>query len=299
MRRRSLQRIAWAPVVAAARPIVLAYHAQGTPVTLRQVFYRLGQAGHIPLNQGYYKRLSDRLVEARRDSDDPFPDLVDYGREIHEMPGWDTEAEFFADLPNWWARRRNARQDILLFLGVEKDTLRAQALNLAQPLGVPVVVLKGYGSETYAKEVSQRIAEDGRPAVLLYTGDLDPSGEDLQRDWESKSGPWADIIRLGVNIEDTSQSTSGLAYDLPWIEAVNSKGEPKKDARWPAFAAKYGLDPRVPVQCEVEALDPLDLQARLQAGIDGHFDYDIYDQVMVEEQEQRERIRQFLEGYPD
>jgi hypothetical protein len=276
------------------------YHAQGTPVTLRQVFYRLGSLPdlYFPLNQGYYKRLSAKLVEARRDEDNPFPDLVDYGREIHEMPGWDTEAEFFEAVIESWARRRNAGQEIHLFVGVEKDTLRAQALNLARPLGIPVVVLKGYGSETYAKEVSQRIAEDGRPAVLLYFGDLDPSGENLQADWESKSGPWAiPAIRLGINIGDRSPATSGLAYDLPWIEAVKSDGSPKEDSRWPAFAAKYDLDPAVPVQCEVEALDPVDLQAKLQAGIDAHFDYDIYEAVTAEEDEQRERIRRYLDGY--
>jgi hypothetical protein len=88
-----------------------------------------------------------------------------------------------------------------------------------------------------------------------HVGDLDPSGEDLQRDWCAKSGPWTKVVRLVVNIEDMSR------FGLPWVDAVDAKGRPKKDPRWPAFARKYGLRLDKPVQCEVEAIDPPVLRA--------------------------------------
>jgi hypothetical protein len=282
--------IKWPPIVAAARPIVEAYNQQGTMVTLRQVLYRLGQAGLVPINQGTYKGLSKALVRARRDDD--FPDLADLGRIIHEPIGWDSPEDFLSDLAELYARRRTKGQPVQLYVGLEKDTLRLQTTSWLADLAIPVLVMRGFGSETYAIEVHRRIRRDGRPAVLLYVGDLDPSGESIERDWLKKSGPWDKAIRLAVNIEDKS------TYDLPWIDAVNAKGEPKKDARWPAFAAKYGLDPSRPVQCEVEGLDPIDLRTVIMDGVEEWIDRDAYDAVLATEGEELALLREFLGTYP-
>ncbi|MFD3663133.1 hypothetical protein ACFWVF_21475 [Streptomyces sp. NPDC058659] len=40
------------------------------------------------------------------------------------------------------------------------------------------------------------------------------------------------------------------------------------DPRWPAFARRYGFDPRRPVQWEVEALEPDELQRLVLAAVD-------------------------------
>jgi hypothetical protein len=282
--------ISWPPIVAAARPIVEGYNQQGTMVTLRQVLYRLGQAGLLPINQGSYKELSKQLVKARRFHD--FPDLADLGRIIHEPNGWDSPEDFFSDAAEQYARRRTKGQPVQLYVGVEKDTLRLQTTSWLAPLGIPVLVMRGFGSETYAIEVSRRIHRDGRPAILLYAGDLDPSGESIERDWVKKSGPWDTTIRLAVNIEDKS------TYDLPWIASVKADGEPKQDARWPAFATKYSLDPSRPVQCEVEALDPIDLRNIIMDGVEEWIDRDAYDAVLTTEKEQKALIKEFFGTYP-
>jgi hypothetical protein len=282
--------IKWPPIVAAARPIVEGYNQQGTMVTLRQVLYRLGQAGLVPINQGSYKELSKQLVKARRFHD--FPDLADLGRMIHEPNGWDSPEDFLSDAAEQYARTRTKGQPVQLFVGVEKDTLRLQVTAWLAPLGIPALVMRGFGSETYAIEVTRRIAQDRRPAVLLYVGDLDPSGEGIERDWLKKSGPWRRAIRLVVNIEDKS------TYDLPWIDAVNAKGKPKRDSRWPAFAAKYGLDPALPVQCEVEALDPLTLRSIILDSVEEWIDRDAYDAVLAIEEEEKALIKEFFGTYP-
>ncbi|MFE6539806.1 hypothetical protein, partial [Bacillus cereus] len=63
-------------------------------------------------------------------------------------------------------------------------------------LGVPVLVVRGFASEPYAQLVRERVAADGRPAVLLYVGDWDASGEDVERDWVARTGCWARVERV-------------------------------------------------------------------------------------------------------
>ncbi|MFI1839551.1 hypothetical protein [Streptomyces olivaceoviridis] len=59
------------------------------------------------------------------------------------------------------------------------------------------------------------------------------------------------------------------AYELP------ATGGKHGDPRWPAFAARYGFDPRRPVQWEVEALEPAELRRLVLAAVDPYIDRDV------------------------
>lgn len=62
-----------------------------------------------------------------------------------------------------------------LYVCCEKDTLRAQIGAWLGELGIPVLVVRGFSSDPYAQLVRERTAADGRPAVLLYVGELPPT----------------------------------------------------------------------------------------------------------------------------
>ena len=53
-------------------------------------------------------------------------------------------------------------------LGVEKATLVAQLRSWFGDLGLPVVALRGYGSQTYCDDIAADVLTDGRPAALIY-----------------------------------------------------------------------------------------------------------------------------------
>jgi hypothetical protein len=104
--------------VARAREIVLSYD---TPVTLRQLFYRLVSEQLIPNNQSSYQTLSARTAEARREGS--FPDLADLGRRIHRLASWDSPKAAMAALIDQYRVDRTEGQDVSLYLGVEKATM--------------------------------------------------------------------------------------------------------------------------------------------------------------------------------
>lgn len=66
----------------------------------------------------------------------------------------------------------------------EKRTLTAQLGAWFHDRGLPFVGYGGYTSEALERQIAAEVNQDGRPAALLYAGDHDPNGEDIDRNLE-------------------------------------------------------------------------------------------------------------------
>ncbi|MEV0493416.1 hypothetical protein [Streptomyces atratus] len=271
-------RIHWPDMVDRARDIVTGYGEMGC--TLRQVHYRLVAEGLIPNTPPTYRRLSSRLAQARRDGH--FPDLIDTLREVHVPPAWDDTRDFLGDVADWFALDRTAGQKAALYVAAEKDTLRRMFTDWLADLGIPVLVVRGFSSQTYVDIVRARTARDPRPAVLLYVGDFDCSGDDIQRDWVARTNCWSTVERVLLTREQV------LTYELPAAEGK------RDDPRWPAFARRYGFDICQPVQWEVEALEPAELQRLVLEAVELYIDRAQLARQLAEERRQRRRLTDFL-----
>ncbi|MGW3390484.1 hypothetical protein [Streptomyces cinereoruber] len=278
-----MPRLQWPSIVARAADIVTIYDQVGG-CTLRQAYYRLVAEGLIPHTAPTYRRLSARLAQARRE--EHFPDLIDPLREVHVPPAWSDAGAFLRAAPDWFALDRTAGQATALYVACEKDTLRAQLTGWLERPGIPVLVVRGFGSQSYVQVVRERTARDERPAVLLYVGDFDASGADIERDWVARTACWSRVERVLLTHDQVR------AYELP--AAVGKAGDP----RWAGFARQYELDPGQPVQWEVEALDPTELQRLVLAAVAPHIDRRVLTDRIAEEERQRGQLRAFTEGWP-
>lgn len=268
-------------VVARAKEIVLGY---SSPVTLRQAHYRLVSAGLIPNTPSAYRHLSSHLAAARRAG--TFPDLIDTVRTVHVPPAWSGPGHILGQTPELFRLDRTLGQSTALYVAAEKDTLRQQFTDWLDELGIPVLVVRGFSSQSYVQVVAERTARDPRPAVLLYFGDFDCSGEDIERDFLTRTGGWAYVERVLLT------NAQRLRYQLP--PAEGKKGDP----RWPAFAARYGFDPDRPVQWEVEALEPDDLHDLLTAAVEPFIDRQVLASVLEQEERQRAALDRFVRRWP-
>lgn len=264
------ERISWETVIEQARAVVGSY---GTPVTLRQVFYRLVAAGLIPNSVSAYKRLSALTAAARRDG--TFPDLDDRTRSVHQLRSWTCPRHALTEAAGFYRRDRAEGQEVCLVLGVEKATLTAQVADWYSDYGWPVVTLRGYSSQTYADDVRALVVEDGRPGVLLYAGDLDPSGEDISRDFVDRTGCWTHVERIAVRPEHVER------FNLPPLPGKAT------DSRARRFVERHG---RL-IQVEVEALDPDDLHDMFSAALANWHDDATWRDVLAAEREEREQLR--------
>ncbi|WP_395367032.1 hypothetical protein ACHGLA_36455 [Streptomyces sp. YH02] len=275
-------RIRWQGIIDRARDIVDSYD---DGVTVRQVMYRLVSAGLLPNTAPTYRRLSSQLAQARRDGH--FPDLIDTIREVHVPPSWPDAAAFEADMPQWFRLDRTRGQQWALYMAAEKDTLRQLLTRWLAEYGIPVLVVRGFGSQSYADVVRERVRSDPRPAVLLYLGDFDASGSDIERDWVERTACWARVERVLLTDGQIRE------YDLPPAEGK------RNDPRWPQFARRYGFDIDRPVQWEVEALEPAELKRLVLDAVDTYLDREILAQVMAEEEQQRIRLSEILGQHRD
>lgn len=260
----------WPPIVTHAAAIVNSY---STPVTLRQLFYRLVSDGTLANSLGDYKTLSSTTAQARREG--WFPTLLDMTRTTEVAPSWSSPKAFIDSVIPQYARDHTEGQETMLVLGAEKATLKAQLEHWFGHLHVPTVVLRGYSSQTYTDDVRDMVISDGRPGVLLYVGDLDPSGEDIDRDFVARTDCWKHVERIAV--KGPHVTTYGL---------TKQPGK-AKDARAAAFVAKHGSL----YQVEVEALDPNDLKTLVETAVNGWWNDDAYDACLTQEKKDRKELR--------
>lgn len=259
----------WPAIVAHAAAIVRSYD---TGVTLRQLFYRLVSDGTLANTQTNYKGLSRYTAEARRAG--TFPPLIDRGRTIHQATAFDGPEDARHWLTSIYRRDRTQGQDVSLFVGVEKAGMVVQLQSWFGERGVPVLALGGYSSQTYTDEVVAAVEDQGRPAVLVYAGDFDPSGEDIDRDFILRTGCFAKVIRVALNPEQVIQ------YELP-----HQPGK-ANDPRARAFTARHGEL----VQVELDALAPDDLRALYTETLNEWWDEDAYRRVLEQEAEDRRNL---------
>lgn len=267
----------WPAVVERAAAVARSYPHK---ITLRQLFYVLASAGVIPNTASAYRHLSSHLARARRAGE--FPDLVDYQRSVHVPPSWQDATEFLDEVPELFRLDRTRGQETALYLAAEKDTLRVMFTEWVRDFGIPVLICRGFGSQSYVDIVRARASADPRPAHLLVVGDFDASGEDIQRDWLARTSCWAWTERVCLTFDQVN------AYGL-----VPTEGK-RKDPRWPAFAERYGFAVENPVQWEVEALDPVELRRLVMAAVEPYVDRAALALVLAEEQRQAEAMAAFL-----
>ena len=282
----------WRVVVYRAKRIVESYD---TPVTLRQLFYRLVANGTLENTRSCYNALSSETAQARREG--WFPRLADNTSRIERPSSWDSPDAALSALLDQYRRDHTEGQAYNVYLGNEKDGQVAQLKSwFGNDLGVPIVALGGYGSQGYFDVIKDAVASDPRPAVLLYAGDFDPSGEDIGRDFVARTDCWEEVRQIAL--------TDGQVAEFDLSRNIVIKAE----RRAPAFCERYGLDCRPAgftakdvqkyeyQQIELDALDPNDLRALYQAGVDEFWDADAYQASLAQETTDRADLSRRIES---
>jgi hypothetical protein len=233
------------------------------------VFYRLVAAQLIENEQNAYKRLSELTAEGRRD--DTFPELADRTRTIHEYRSFLSPVGATEWLSRIYRRDHTEGQAVSLYLAVEKNGMVNQFQSWFGDLGVPILALGGYASQSYVDQIVAHVEAQDRPAILLYGGDHDPSGWDIPRDFVERTDCWAKVERVTLTPEQVAE------YRLP--ESIGKE----TDSRATCFVARFGAL----VQVELDALDPDVLRGLFQAEIDDFWDESESEAALAREAQER------------
>jgi hypothetical protein len=260
----------WRDVLAKARAIVAEY--QETGVTLRQLYYRLVADGTLANTRSEYSQLSEKTAAARRRGE--FPSLIDRTRTIHRQLAFDDADDAQEWLFSIYRHDRSEGQPHSIYLGVEKAGIVEQLRLWFGDLGLPVLALGGYSSQSYVDEIRADAECLGRPAILIYGGDFDPSGEDIERDFVERCNCFVDVERIALTVQQVAD------FDLPRQPGKAS------DTRAGGFVARHG---RL-MQVELGALPPDVLRSLYANAVEVFFDVSIWRAACDREAQERARL---------
>lgn len=270
--------------------IIENYQAQGYRLTLRQLYYQLVSRNIITNTERSYQNLS-RMVSNGR-----LAGLIDWNAiedriRVPRIPlAWTHGArDYVSAHADAYRLDRNEGQTYHIELWVEKDALAGVLAPIAEENDITLLVNRGYSSQSAMWESAERLIEasdqNGKECVLLYLGDLDPSGEDMVRDIRDRLndifGSTVDVIKLAITPEQVAQ------YNPPPNSTKMS------DSRARAFVAEHGS-----ASYEVDALPPPVLNQIVTDAISEYVDPDIRQERLDMEQEHRKLIREAALNIP-
>lgn len=261
----------------AARDALFAVCERHQPVTVRQAFYLATVAGIVPKTEAGYKRIGRDLLEARRTGAIPYSWVADATRWYRKPQTYDCVEAALLHVANTYRKAVWADTGVQVEVWAEKDTVAGVLYEETARYDVPLMVCRGFPSETYVYESAEAIRQDGRPAFLYYVGDYDPSG-----------------VRIDANLEDKLR---GFAPDAEiYFERLTVLPEQIRAWGLQTRPTKRGGNSHAKqfeseVSVEVEALDPARLRLIVREAIEQHIDPDHMRTLEVAEASERDIFR--------
>jgi len=263
----------WPILVARAKALVEAFIGNfGRAPTLRRLHYELvsdaiARAWGYVNNRSDYSALSDLTAQARRDG--LFPDLTEEGRTVYQHLYFEDADDVREYIRRVVRTDRMKGQEHSVCIVVEKAGSRPFLIDWFGQYGVLIAAVGGYDSQTQINWIRDWQEADGRPMDVIYAGDLDASGEDIDRDFRDRllyeEPPDSDrFILHRVALLPSHIATYNLTPEI----------STKEDSRAAGFIARHGIQ----FQVELDAMDPAALRALYQAEFDKHWDYEIWEE---------------------
>lgn len=196
------------------RAEILAVLEADHPQTVRQVFYQMVVRDVVPKDEKHgYKPVQRQLTSMRDDGTIPVDWIEDGSRRVRRPYSSHSMEEALRETALLYRRRLWVNQPVQVLVIVEKLALAGTLESVTEDWDVPLAPVQGFPSISLVYEVAQIINSAGKPAVVGYFGDWDPSGEKIPQAMEQRlrqyvRGPF-DFQRLAINPEQIEQ------YGLP------------------------------------------------------------------------------------
>jgi hypothetical protein len=261
---------------------VIAEAAQ--PITGRGVGYKLFVQKLIRSMERKDMRAVYRLLlKAREQGVIPWDWIVDETREFERVATWDDPEEYVRATIHDYRRDFWNQQPVRVQVWSEKGTIRGVLAPVLDEYAVGFRVLHGFSGATTINDVAQD--DDGRPLIVLYVGDFDPSGMfmsevDLPERLGRYGGDHVRLIRIALTVDQLQ--------GLPSFPAADKK----KDPRYKWFVANHGD------RCwELDAMDPNDLRDCVEHAIIGLIEPVAWRRCEVVNKAEQESLKTFLEQW--
>lgn len=256
--------------------IITAFDQAGPPMTVRQVYYSLVSLGAIPKTEGGYNRVGYHLLTLRRLAVIPYGFIADNTRWMRKPETYQGLDEFLEITKQAYRRMLWADQDVYLEVWCEKDALAGVLYGVTAPWDVPLMVTRGYPSETFLFDAAEELKTKDKPSHIYYLGDYDPSGQDIAESTAKK------LHGFGAKF-----TFHNYAVTPEQIKRLNLPTRPTKRTDSRAKDWQGG-------SVELDAIPAKTLRAMINEVIESYIDPDIYSRTRRTESLERDTLAQVL-----
>lgn len=260
---------------------------EDAPVTLRGVFYRVVSAGMIEKSDYGYGVIERELLKMRRGEAYPpvdYEDIVDGTRDFSRPATFESAGELLEHyatgnrfkIPVW------PDQGKAVYILSEKDAISGVVESVTKRWDVPLGIMRGYGSETFAYDLAQRIMDDDGEVFVYQLGDHDPSGVDAWRDFSGK------VDRMAGYPDDLHFERLAVTERQVHELRLPTRPTKKSDSRSRRFKGE---------SVEVDAIPASELRRIVEDAISSHIDREILAGTMRRVEAERAALRRLAEDY--
>jgi hypothetical protein len=287
-------------VIEQAERYCAAYARQGYELTLRQLYYRFIAEDTLPESrrdkelgtkntERNYKWLGDLVSKARTAGLIDWSHIVDRTRRAAGGDqGWSSPEAAVASVVDWYTISKWVGQRWHVEVWVEKEALVDVISQPAARWNVTYMACKGSPSTSVMHQAAQRLRRHeraGKKTLVIYLGDFDPTGLDIDRDIRARLalfGSVATVTRVGLTQEQ--------------IEDLDPPPSPAKatDSRTPGYVDDHPwvIDDDGTERCwELDALEPATLEQLVEDAILDRLDRDGWDARVRREEREKDVLR--------
>jgi hypothetical protein len=221
------------------------------------------------------------------------PELDTIATSVNSGAEANLPAAIEAALPSFDLHGFRGRQTHRIIFYGEKSSLIEVLRPIAERIGAEMIIVIGESSNTRIEEAAERLVADGRPGVLLYFSDFDPSGYQMPISVARKLQALRDLLYPNLDIKLYPVAlTNDQVRDLG-LPSAPLKHKEKRASKW---REAFDHD-----QTEIDALVELYPDVLRQATHDAiapFYDFDLAHRVDQARQEWQQKADQALAEHP-
>ena len=170
------------------------YASEHGPVTVRGLYYQAEVASlpGISKDDKDYAKVQRQVLKLRREGRLSYSDIADATRWMRKPTTHDSVEEALKATARLYRKNLWLNADDYVEIWVEKDALAGVIYPITSLYDVPLMVTRGFSSETFAYEAVAAREGDRRTYYVYYLGDFDRAGRDGANSLKEKLERFAD-----------------------------------------------------------------------------------------------------------
>jgi hypothetical protein len=252
------------------------------PVSVRGLYYQ-AEVANVPgidKAESSYDKVQRQVLLLRRGGRLDYEHIADNTRWMRKPTSYGSPEDALAETARTYRRNLWRDADDYVEIWIEKDALASVIYPITELYDVPLMVARGFSSESYAYEAIAARGDSVRDYYVYHFGDFDRSGQDAARDIQEKLTRLArELCRpFQIIFEQVAVTQGQIArWGLP---TRPPKRKSPADRKWPHDYA-----------CELDAIPPDTLRDLVEACINRHLPQHELEIAKIAEESERELLK--------